>query len=148
MFSANFRSWPTKMVYTEVPQGWGTSSTTKSTNLVSLIPFVGNRHYSILVHRVRYYKIYLCLKDNSSSFSRGSGIFPKLRTRVHKQRFSSTSERYVFRKTKFYVKQLKIKKFILDVKQLKMNKSIIPMWQLIISTSNATVEVHSPRPWV
>ena len=90
----------------------------------------------------------LCVSKITAHHFPGVVQNPKLRTLVHKQRFSSTSERYVFRKTKFYVKQLKIKKFILDIKQLKMNKSIIPMWQLIISTSNATFEVHSPRPWV
>ena len=43
-------------VYTKVPRNWGTSSTSKSTNCVSLIPFVGNPHFSTLVHRVRYLK--------------------------------------------------------------------------------------------
>ena len=32
----------------------GTPSTSKSTNRVSLIPFVGNLHFSTLLHRVRY----------------------------------------------------------------------------------------------
>ena len=50
----------------QVPQGWGTPSTSKSANHVSLLPFVGNPHYSIFVHRVRYLKkIYLCLEDKS-----------------------------------------------------------------------------------
>ena len=52
-----------------VQQGWGTPSASKSTNRVSLISFVGNPHYSILLHRVRYLKIYLCLEYNWSSFS-------------------------------------------------------------------------------
>ena len=46
----------TKMVYTEVPQDWGTPITSKSTNPVSLILFVGNPHYSILLHRIQYLK--------------------------------------------------------------------------------------------
>ena len=37
-------------------------------------------------------------------------------------------------------------KLMLNVKQLKMNKSIKCIWQLIISTSNATLEVPSLRP--
>ena len=39
-----------------VTQSWGTLSTSKSTNLVSLVTFVGNLHFSILLHRVRYLK--------------------------------------------------------------------------------------------
>ena len=39
-----------------VPQSWGTPSISKSTNRVSSIPFVGNPHFSILLHRVRYLK--------------------------------------------------------------------------------------------
>ena len=39
-----------------VPQSWGTPSISKSTNRVSLIPFVGNPHFSILLHRVWYVK--------------------------------------------------------------------------------------------
>ena len=38
-------------------------------------------------------------------------------------------------------------KFIFDVKQLKMNQFINSMRQLIISTSNATLEVPSLRSW-
>ena len=37
-------------------QSWGTPSTSKSTNRVSSIPFVGNLHFSILLHRVWYLK--------------------------------------------------------------------------------------------
>ena len=40
----------------QVPQSWGTPSISKSTNRVSSIPFVGNPHFSILLHRVRYLK--------------------------------------------------------------------------------------------
>ena len=53
---------------------------------------------------------------------------------LHKQLFSSGCERYLFRKQKF------------DVKELKMNKFIKPICQLIISTSNATFEVPSLIP--
>ena len=36
--------------------------------------------------------------------------------------------------------------FIFNVKQLKINKFMKHIWQLIISTSNATLEVPSARP--
>ena len=48
----------------------------------------------------------------------------------------------------FDVKQLKINKFIFDVKQLKMNRFIKSISDLIISTSNATLEVPSLRPCI
>ena len=38
----------------KVPQSWGTPSILKSTNRVSSIPFFGNPHFSILLHRVWY----------------------------------------------------------------------------------------------
>ena len=38
--------------------------------------------------------------------------------------------------------------FMLNVKQLKMNKFIKYIWQLIITTSNATLEVPSLLPWM
>ena len=46
----------------------------------------------------------------------------------------------------FDVKQLKINKFTFDVKQLKMNIFIKSILDLIVSTSNATLEVPSLRP--
>ena len=57
LFSIDFRA---------VPSKWSTS---KCTNRVTLIPFVGNPHYSKLVHRVWYLKNLLCLEDNRLSFS-------------------------------------------------------------------------------
>ena len=48
----------------------------------------------------------------------------------------------------FDVKQLKINKFTFDVKQLKMNRFIKSISDLIISTSNATLEVRSLRPYI
>ena len=51
-----------------------------------------------------------------------------------------------FGKQKLDVKQLKKNKFIFDVKQLKMNRFIKSISDLIISTSNATLEVPSLRP--
>ena len=45
-------------------------------------------------------KIYLCVKDNRLSFSRVSLKSRTTDARVHKQRFSSACEMYVFRKTK------------------------------------------------
>ena len=55
-------------------------------------------------------------------------------------------QKMFFRKQKFNVKQLKMNKFIFNFKQLKMNKLIKPIYHLIISTSNATLEVPSLRP--
>ena len=43
---------------------------------------------------------------------------------------------------------LKTNNFMLNVKQLKMNEFIKYIWQLIISTSNATLEIPSLRSWV
>ena len=40
----------------QVSQSWGTPSISKSTNRVSSIPFAGNPHFSILLHRVWYLK--------------------------------------------------------------------------------------------
>ena len=40
-----------------VPQSWGTTSISKSTNRVSSIPFVRNSHFNILLQRLRYLKI-------------------------------------------------------------------------------------------
>ena len=51
-----------------------------------------------------------------------------------------------FGKQKFDAKQLKLKKFTFDVKQLKMNRFIKFISDLIISTSNATLDVPSLRP--
>ena len=48
----------------------------------------------------------------------------------------------------FDAKQLKRNKFIFDVKELKMNKSVKSISQLIISISNATLEVPSLHPWL
>ena len=47
----------------------------------------------------------------------------------------------------FDIKQLKINKFTFDVKQLTMNRFIKSISDLIISTSNVTLEVPSLRPW-
>ena len=47
----------------------------------------------------------------------------------------------------FDAKQLKINKFTFEVKQLKMNRFIKSILDLIISTSNATLEVPSLHPW-
>ena len=46
----------------------------------------------------------------------------------------------------FGVKQLKTKKFTFDVKQLRMNKFIKSILDLIISASNATLEVPLLHP--
>ena len=53
-----------------------------------------------------------------------------------------------FGKQKFDVKQLEMNKFIFRIKQLKMNIFIKSVWQLIITTSNATLEVLLLRPSV
>ena len=54
----------------------------------------------------------------------------------------------IFGKQKFDIKLLEDEQFMFNVKQLKMNKFIKYIWQLIISTSNATLEIPSLRPWV
>ena len=63
-----------------------------------------------------------------------------------------------FRKQKFDIKQLKLNKFIFgvkqlktekftfDVKQLRMNRFIKSILDLIISASNATLEVPLLQP--
>ena len=57
----------------QVPQNWGTPSTSKSTNGVSSIPFVQNMDFSILLHRVRCLKnLFMITEDNRSSFSQVS----------------------------------------------------------------------------
>ena len=48
----------------------------------------------------------------------------------------------------FGVKRLKINKFIFDFKQLKMNTFIKSISDLIVSTSNTTLEVPSIRPCI
>ena len=53
----------------QVPQSWGSSSISKSANCVSSIPFVGNPHFSILLHRVPYLKNLLCLEKQVIIFS-------------------------------------------------------------------------------
>ena len=123
------------------PQSWGTPSTSKSTYRVSLIPYVGNPHFIILLHRVWYLKNLFILEDNRSSFSWVSlKSEPKdgrpqtvvlfcLQKIVNKHLTSS---------------KLKISKFLFNVKQLKMSKLIKYIWQMIISTSNATLEVLGP----
>ena len=82
----------------------------------------------------------------------------KLRTRVHNIRSLLLAKNMFFEKQKFDVKQLKLNKFIFDVKQLqinkltfdvkqlKMNRFIKSISDLIISTSNAKLEVPLLRP--
>ena len=48
----------------------------------------------------------------------------------------------------FDVKQLKINKFTFGIKQLKMNRFIKSISDLIISTSNATLEAPLLRPCI
>ena len=55
-------------------------------------------------------------------------------------------KKIIFGKQKFDVKQLKTNKFTFDVKQLKRNRFIKSISALIISTSNATLEVPSLCP--
>ena len=145
------------MVYTEVPQGWISSSTSKSMSRISLIPFVGNPHYSKLLHRVRYFNIYLWLQDNRSSFPRVSLKSENMDARTQTAVLFCLWNICIWEK-KIDVKQLKMNKFIFTVKQLKinslifdaryfkMNKFIKSFFQFIISTSSATFEVPSIRP--
>ena len=116
------------MVHTKVPQGWSPLSTSKSASRISLIPFVGNRHHSKLVDRVRYLKIYLCLEDNRSSFSQMS---------LKSENMDACPQTVVL----FCLQNICIWEKKIDVKQLKMNKFIKYFLQFIISTSSATFEV-------
>ena len=55
----------------------------------------------------------------------------------------------IFGEQKLDIKQLKKTKFIFDIKQLKkMNKFIKSICQLIISATNAALEVPSLGPWM
>ena len=91
-------------------------------------------------------KIYLCLEDNRSSFSRVS-----LKSETKDTRPETTVlfclRKMFFGKQKFDIQPFKMNRFIFEFKQLKMNKFITSMWPLIISTSNATLEVPSVRLW-
>ena len=50
-------------------QSWDTPFTWKNTSYVSLIPFVGNPHFGILVHRVRYLKnLFVCQRYQVTIF--------------------------------------------------------------------------------
>ena len=89
---------------------------------------------------------FICVSKITGHHFRGWVENPKLKTPVHKQEFSSACTKYVLRKTKIYIKQLKLNKFIFDVKQLKMNRFIKSILDFIISTSNATLEVPSLHP--
>ena len=89
---------------------------------------------------------FICVSKITGHHFPGSVENPKLRTRIHKQPFSSACKKYVLRKTKVVVKQLKLNKFIFDIKQFKMNRFIKSISDLIISTSNATLEVPSLLP--
>ena len=81
-------------VLNQVPQSWGTLSTSKSMNRVSPISLSGNPRFSMLLHRVQYLKNLLCLEDNRSSFSRVSlkSEAKDARPCVHKRPFSSVCE--------------------------------------------------------
>ena len=113
-----------------------------STNRVNLIPFVRNPHFSKLMHRVWY-----CVSKITGHHFPGWVWKLELRTRGSiKSHSLLLAKDMFFRKQKFDVKQFKMNKFIFDVKQLKINKFINSTWQLIISTSNPTLEVSSLRP--
>ena len=90
-------------------------------------------------------KIYLCLEDNRSSFSRLSWKPERASINI---RSLLLAKNMFFGKQKFDVKQLKLNKFIFDVKQLKMNTFVKYIWDLIISTSNAILEVPSLCHWI
>ena len=140
------------MVYTEVPQGWIPSSTSKSMSRISMIPFAGNPHHSKLLH-----KIYLWLQDNRSSFPRVSlksenmDARPQTAVLFCLRNICIWEKKIDIKQLKmnkfiFTVKQLKMNNFIFDARHLKMNKFIKSFLQFIISTSSATFEVPSIRP--
>ena len=94
-------------------------------------------------------KIYLCLEDHRSSFSRVSlkSEIKDARPWLHK-----TAVLFCLRKTwlsenkNLASNNLKMNNFMFNVKQLKMNEFIKYICQLIISTSNATLELPSLCP--
>ena len=51
-----FSYWTYRNGLHRASQNWGTPSTSKSMNRASSIPFVGNPHFSIFLHRVWYLK--------------------------------------------------------------------------------------------
>ena len=103
------------------PQSWGTPSTSKSTYRVSLIPFVGNPSFSILLHRVRYLKNLFILEDNRSPFS-----WVSLKSKPKDGR-PQTVVLFCLQKIvnkNLTSNKLKMSKFLFDVKQLKTSKLI------------------------
>ena len=92
---------------------------------------------------------FIYVSKNRSSFSR---VSLKSKTKdahpwLHKQAVLFCLRKTWFSENKNLTSNnLKMNNFMFNVKQLKINKFIKFIWQLIISTSNATLEVPLLRP--
>ena len=129
-FFVDFRAYPTEMVYINVPQNWGTPSNSKGMNRVGTVPFACFL-VDLWTGAITQNFIWLWLKQVI--------IFPvefhKVRRNVHNSRSLLPANKVYFQKTKF------------DIKQLKLKKPLKHVWQLTISTSNSTLEVPLLHPW-
>ena len=84
----------------KVPLNWGTLGPSKNSSRVSSIPFVGNRNFSMFRAQGAELQKFICVSKITGHRFLGWVENSKLRTRVHKQAFSSACEKYVLRKTK------------------------------------------------
>ena len=140
----------------QVPQSWGPLGPQKIRAVLVLYLLSGICILVCSCTGCGNSKIYLCLEDNRSSFSRLSWK-PETKDASINIRSLLLAKNMFLGKQKFEVKQLKLNKFIFDVKQLKINKFMFDVRQLkmnrfiksisdlIISTSNATLESPSLR---
>ena len=128
-------------------------------NHVTLIPFVGYPHFSILVNRVQYLNILFMSRIKYviiflDEFKIGNSWYASINSCYIllfcsfflETQSSSTCKRFL--KTKIWYKTVEDEQtyiFIYDVKQLNMSSIINYIWQLVISTSNAILEVSSLR---
>ena len=93
-------------------------------------------------------KIYLCLKGNRSSFSWVGLIFRNWGHTSMNSHSLLVAKDLIFGKQNLTPNKLKMNKFMFNVKHLKLNKFIKYIWQLIISNSNATLEVNLLHLWI
>ena len=89
----------------QVFQSWGPLGLSKNSSRISPIPFVGNLHFSMFAHRMRYLQnLFLSRSHHFPCWVEN----PKLRTRVHKHPFSSACEKYVLKKTKIWCQTVEV----------------------------------------
>ena len=105
MYFANFRTEPTEMVWTKVSQSWGLRVPQKvQTKLVQFLL----SGICILVYSCTgcgTSKMYLCLEDNRSSFSRVSLKSETKHNSINSRSFLFAKD-MIFRKQKFDIKEL------------------------------------------